>query len=323
VRELRPVAALHDRASLETLVGATLTAHHPPGKILTADNWRAHAVGVVHQVRIDGDRVVGVLHVHDQATVDAIMRGELHELSPGYMVALDTTPGIDPDYGAYDASTTAIRYNHISLLPPGGGRQGSEVCLRLDANGIPVVDYRIRNDMDPEAIKAMIAEQMPDLEALQGDVAAKVAEQVSAMLPDMIAAAVQEALGAAKAEEPAAEPEQELVADADPMAPPAPEDERPLEERTDARVIETIRTVERVLGAPADLRLSLRALLQAAAKHAGLDMRADASQDRLLGALEAHGASTWRRVDSAPAPVADTLTMDAYNRRVAAERAGR
>ena len=53
------------------------------------------------------------------------------EVSPGYNLNLDFTPGIHPDYGPYDAVQYNIRYNHVAIVDK--GRAGQEVALHLDS----------------------------------------------------------------------------------------------------------------------------------------------------------------------------------------------
>jgi hypothetical protein len=377
VREYRTREALFARTALETLAGATLTYDHPVGKELTPDNYRSYVVGVVSEVRVDGDQVVGVVHIHDRAAIDSVMNGTLKDLSPGYFVALDPTPGVDPVHGAYDMRTTSVRYNHVSLLPPGQGRQGPGVCLRLDSAGEPAIGFP---DMDPAEIEKLVKGMLPDLEALQQ----LVTENVKAQMPAIVQAAVAQAMAQsaqqapaegepavdgvevpAEGEEPAEDDQPPPVEGvppvegeevdptldakaaikpkekpADPMAgakPPAddkPEPEgkkppfkkdsldEPIEARADSRVIEIVRTVERVTGKSADLTLTPHALLLGAAQAVGLQIRVDASEDRLLGALESYRPSGWRPYTPAPADEAGERTADEWNKLVGPGRKG-
>lgn len=327
-RELRGTDAVCDPASVRSLIGATVVVFHPSereGRRVTPDNYQRHVVGTVAEAWVEGDQVEGIIHVHDAAAVRAILGRELSEISPGYDVALVDEAGEDPVHGAYDARTERIEYNHVALLPPGTNRQGSHVALRLDAAGEPVLDLHA---MDPEEIKALVAEMVPSTD----DLVTAVSEAVAAKLPDLISAEVAAALAsqAPASEDPAVDadlPEEDPAVDADLPAPaeedpPVTDEDTPMEERLDSRLLEIVRAVERVTGAPADMSLSAAAMLRAAATSAGIEIRTD-SADRLLGALEgrAAGGSGWRQ-DDAPEPV-PFVSSDSHAARIAAERSAR
>lgn len=327
VREFRPPNAVFAQPALYSLVGAPVVVDHPPGLEVTTDNYRGLAVGTVAEVRrADGDRIAAVLHIHDRATIDAMLTGKLSDISPGYRTAVEQSPGVDPVYGEFDARTQTITFNHIALLPPGQGRQGAEVSIRLDAIEADVIQSE--HNMDPKLLEKMIREMMPDFDALQ----AKVLESVGQKIPALVQAAVAEAVAASAGaeEEPAVEekpaeqqaPELEADAKTAPPAPAKPAADQPLSARADARLITIVREVERVTGKPADLALTARALLAGAAQSVGLEVRADSSEEYLLGALSAYrhqaGAGLrWReesRADAKEDPA--DVTADEWNRRI-------
>lgn len=323
-REFRPAVVLASPSVVASLKGATVTVQHPREKRVTTENYRQTTVGVVADASFIDGKIVGAIHVHDQATIDAILNGELVELSPGYDVALDPTPGQDVEHGAYDALTTDLQFHHVSLLPAGAGRQGAEVGLRLDAAGDCIVPYT-RADalgdsrMDPEQLKAMIAEMMPDVEALQS----QVAEQAMASLQEMLPAMIAEAVSGAKAEGAADEGDEEKSDKDDEEKMDA--EEMPLEERLDSADIDALCEFVRVTGKRPDVTLSRRALLQAAAKEAGLRVRADASTERLLGALEGASLSPkrWTQGDQTKNDaVDDFVPATELNRRAVAALGG-
>jgi hypothetical protein len=132
--EYRPATAL-DAAAIASLRGAPVTLRHPP-VMVTADNFREHARGhVADDVGRDGDYLVATLVINDAETVAGIEDGSLKDVSIGYHAELDATPGTAPDGTRFDAVQTAIRGNHAALLPPGAGRAGPDVGLRLDGAG--------------------------------------------------------------------------------------------------------------------------------------------------------------------------------------------
>jgi hypothetical protein len=308
VREFRTPSVVTDPSSVESLRGATVTVEHPQERKVTTDNYRDTVVGHVHEVRVDGDKVVGVLHIHDAETVRQVLDGKLVELSPGYTVDLDDTPGTDAKYGSYDAITTAMAYNHISLLAPGEGRQGSGVSLRLDAAGEPVLEYNDAHEPTPTDKVDTVDEEQ--IKALFEAHKAEVAEMVASML---------EAKADEIPEEPKADEMPEEKVDEETLA---------LEDRTDRKCLDAALAYERVTGEPADLTKTAREVLLAAVEAAGVKgLRADASDERLLGALDAHRAapapSAWAqtKTDAVDAPV--FKSADDYNRERIAKMAGK
>lgn len=116
-----PVTALHPRHNTGEPIAAT------------AANYRAVNVGHVlgGSQRRDGNYLRAKLVIQDAATVAAIKRRELPEVSMGYLPNIEHTPGNhDPD-GPYDAVQTDATYNHVALVPV--GRAGSQVRLHIDA----------------------------------------------------------------------------------------------------------------------------------------------------------------------------------------------
>lgn len=141
-RELRPPDEVHKPESLQSLRDAPLTDLHP-SSFVTAANVRDLARG--HVSKADGtpsDRFVrGELFVTDSEMVEAVERRDRCELSPGYTVRLDHTPG-EWKGEKYDAIQRDIVYNHIGIGPRGWGRSGSDVSLHLDGGENVAVEYR-------------------------------------------------------------------------------------------------------------------------------------------------------------------------------------
>jgi hypothetical protein len=135
-RELVPRETLSDArtdgsAGVLTLARAPITLLHPP-EMVTADNAAKYVVG-----DLDGEVVVsdsGYLRVRmavrTQEALDALADG-IAELSPGYWVQVDDTPGEDPEFGKYDAKQVGRVYNHVAIVP--AARGGAECRVGLDA----------------------------------------------------------------------------------------------------------------------------------------------------------------------------------------------
>lgn len=127
-REYRPPSAVFDPQSLASFEGAPLTNEHPAG--LLGTNTRGHVVGAVSKVRRDGDKVRAQIHVFDKDTIAAMEAGKL-QISAGYKVELDRTPGVSPDGQRYDAVQRQIIGDHVALVQR--GRAGAEVRARMDS----------------------------------------------------------------------------------------------------------------------------------------------------------------------------------------------
>lgn len=138
VRELRHPDEVFDRASMATLKSATVTVGHPG--LVTPANFRQVSVGHVEEEgRQDGDFVAAPLRVNDAGTMADVRDKKLVELSCGYTCKLDATPGTYKGQD-YDVVQRGITYNHVALLPSGGGRAGADVRLRLDSNSNQIED---------------------------------------------------------------------------------------------------------------------------------------------------------------------------------------
>jgi hypothetical protein len=140
-RELRTPDEVFSKESLASFAHAPLTVEHPDS-LVTPDNWKRVSVGHVGAtVEKDGKFVSAELHIQDAATIAAIEKGELRELSCGYQCRLDTTPGTHPEFGSFDAKQTGIFGNHVAIGPKDWGRAGPEVRMHLDGgmsvSGLP------------------------------------------------------------------------------------------------------------------------------------------------------------------------------------------
>lgn len=124
-REYRPPEEVFAADSLASLRGKPITDGHP-GKV-DAKNARKHMIGTaMSEGRQDGDNMVGDIQIVDVAPVEAGKR----ELSLGYELLLDETPGTAPNGERYDAVQRHIRINHLAVVHL--GRAGN-ARLNLDA----------------------------------------------------------------------------------------------------------------------------------------------------------------------------------------------
>jgi hypothetical protein len=116
----RPENEVFSRDSMASFASAPVTLQHP-SEAVTADNWKAYAVGDVGEdVVRDGQTVRVPLIVRDAKTVSAIASGT-NEISMGYTCDLAWEDGIAPDGTAYQAVQRNIRINHLAIVDSARG----------------------------------------------------------------------------------------------------------------------------------------------------------------------------------------------------------
>jgi hypothetical protein len=124
-REWRPPEEVFAAEALSSLRGAPVTDGHR-GRV-TKDAHTSAIIGtVMSEGRRDGDAVVAEVVIHAPNRM-----GTKRELSLGYAVEMDMTPGVTPDGQPYDAVQRRIRINHLAVVER--GRAGI-ARLRLDGS---------------------------------------------------------------------------------------------------------------------------------------------------------------------------------------------
>lgn len=130
-REYRPEEEVKNPDSLTSFASKVVTLEHPP-VLLDADNTKKYQVGFTgSEVTYDSGFVRAVVTLTDKDAIKKVMDGEYREVSAGYRVEFDETPGIAPDGQAYDGIQRQIMGNHVSLVRK--GRAGPEVRLLMDS----------------------------------------------------------------------------------------------------------------------------------------------------------------------------------------------
>lgn len=130
-RELVDEECLANPANgIATLGRAPLTLQHPT-VLVDADNFDEYGVGDVDsQIYVaEGGYVTIKMAVRKATAQDALSQGTV-ELSPGYLVEVDDTPGEHPVYGAYDSRQVRRQYNHLAIVD--AARGGPECRIALD-----------------------------------------------------------------------------------------------------------------------------------------------------------------------------------------------
>ena len=129
-RELRPPEEVLNADSLSSFKGKPITVGHPGA--VNARNGKKHRVGTMLEPgRQDGDNVKVPVMVYDESAITSATSGKTKQLSLGYRLDLDETPG-EWNGQPYDAVQRNIRINHLALVSK--ARAGDVATLNLDGD---------------------------------------------------------------------------------------------------------------------------------------------------------------------------------------------
>jgi uncharacterized protein len=129
--EYRPEEEVSKQDSLLSLANLPVTLEHPP-ELLTPDTCREYQRGHTgSNVEYRTPFAYGVVTITDADAIKAIEDGDAREVSVGYRVKFDATPGYTPEGERYDGIQREISGNHVAIVRK--GRAGPEVRLHMDA----------------------------------------------------------------------------------------------------------------------------------------------------------------------------------------------
>lgn len=129
-REYRPEEEVGSPESLASFAGKAVTFEHPPA-LLDSANTKDYQIGFSGtEVVYDNGFVRAVMTITDKDAIERIMRGDAKEVSAGYRVQFDPTPGVAESGEHYDGIQRMIDGNHIAVVRR--GRAGPQVKLHLD-----------------------------------------------------------------------------------------------------------------------------------------------------------------------------------------------
>ena len=129
-KEFRPETEVASPESLASFAGKAITMEHPP-VLLDSENTKDYQVGFTgSEIVYDNGFVKAVMTVTDRETIDKVMRGDVREVSAGYRVNYDPTPGVTDSGEHYDGIQKEISGNHVAIVRR--GRAGPQVRLHLD-----------------------------------------------------------------------------------------------------------------------------------------------------------------------------------------------
>ncbi len=157
-KELRLPEDVFHEDSLLSYKGKPITLGHPQG-LVNSENIKDHQIGtMLAEARKDGDEIRADIVIHQPAKL-----GNYKELSVGYDVELDETPG-EWNGQRYDAIQRKIRVNHLSVVK--SARAGRRARLNLDSDELiddeqekpKMPKIRLDNDIEYEASQEVINE---------------------------------------------------------------------------------------------------------------------------------------------------------------------
>lgn len=126
VKIYRPEDEVFNLDSLRSYAHKPVTMDHPR-EAVTSDNWRKYAIGqTADEVLRDGGFIRIPITIMDGDAIKDIEEGK-RELSLGYTMSVDWTPGRAPDGEAYDGVQRGIRANHLAIVA--AARGGSKLRI--------------------------------------------------------------------------------------------------------------------------------------------------------------------------------------------------
>lgn len=203
-REYRPDGEVFRPASLASFADVVVTDDHP-SEMVSASNARDLSVGFVSGApRRDGDHVAATLVLNDADTIARVEAGK-QEISLGYEVDLDETPGMTPDGERFDATQMNIRGNHVAIVEV--ARAGRSARMRLDAlDQIPALNVKEPSVMTIEQLQAALTEANTKLGAATARADAADTKLVAAEAAAAAASARADASDKARTDAVSAEP---------------------------------------------------------------------------------------------------------------------
>lgn len=153
-KELRLPEHVFDKESLASYRGKPVILTHRAGTVDKDNVDREHIGTILSDGIQDGDDVRVEIIIHD---TDVIRKSGLRELSLGYSLDLDETPGTWNGQH-YDAVQTNIRINHLALVDK--ARAGGQARLNIDSRdenlegGIPM--DKNKDNLTPEELDEAI-----------------------------------------------------------------------------------------------------------------------------------------------------------------------
>ena len=147
--EYRPPEEAFAEDSLSSIEAKPITIGHH-GLVTSNNAKQIKPVGtVLSKAKQDGDNIRADVVIYN---LDCNER----DLSCGYSLDLDETPGVTPSGERYDAVQRNIRYNHLAIVPK--GRAGN---ARLNFDGEQIFEEKNEDKMDKLKLENGIEYEVP------------------------------------------------------------------------------------------------------------------------------------------------------------------
>lgn len=131
-RELRHPSDVWEKESIDSMKMIPVTNNHPEEKLVTSFNSKKLIIGYTGEtIERQDPYVYSRLVITDQDAIDYIVNQGRKELSLGYTVDLEETPGVYEGQ-EYDSRQKNIRYNHLAIVDK--ARAGERARISLDAD---------------------------------------------------------------------------------------------------------------------------------------------------------------------------------------------
>lgn len=128
--ELRPEEEVTRQDAILSLGGLPVTLEHPPA-LLTPDTAAQYQKGATgSRIEYDDGFVSGTITLTDREAIEAVERKDAREISVGYRVEYDPTPGIYQGQW-FDGVQRKISGNHVAVVRRARG--GPELRIHMDA----------------------------------------------------------------------------------------------------------------------------------------------------------------------------------------------
>lgn len=175
VTVMRSKESLFSPQTLASFEGKPVSLEHPPGvEMFDAYTWKKYIVGVMLHVREgqgeDAGCLVADLLLYDQDAINAVMKGEMTELSLGYNSEIT-------DIGNGVGVESPLVGNHVALVPK--GRCGSYCAIKDGVQPTGEKMFFSKKDEDT-AGTAPVGGENEAIKALQEQLAA-LQEQIAAL----------------------------------------------------------------------------------------------------------------------------------------------
>ena len=152
-KEYRPAEEAFDQQSLDSLAGKPITLGHQG--MVTSTNQVRPIGSVLSAGHQDGSNITADVVLYSLPT-------DARELSCGYTLDLDETPGTTPDGEHYDAVQRNIRYNHVAVVRHG---RAGVARLNMDGDQEPIEDGKKENTMKIRLDNGLEYEAVPEVAA--------------------------------------------------------------------------------------------------------------------------------------------------------------